>query len=121
MWVVHGDGFDEITPTGETIVAQLADGTVTNFSVKPEELGLSRHRREDLRGGDAAFNARALRNLLEGAKGAYRDAVLMNAGAGLLVAGKAATLADGAVAAARSIDSGKALAVLDALMRISNE
>jgi anthranilate phosphoribosyltransferase len=121
VWVVHGDGFDEITTTGETKVCQLADGSVTSFSIAPEAIGLPRYRREDLRGGDAAFNARALRNLLEGAPGAYRDTVLMNAGAGLVVAGKVDTLADGAALAARSIDEGRAEGVLDALIRISND
>lgn len=121
VWVVHGDGFDEITTTGETKVSSLADGAVTSFSVTPEDVGLPRYRREDLRGGDAAFNARALRNLLEGAPGAYRDTVLMNAGAGLVVAGKAATLAEGVALAAAAIDEGRAERVLDALVRISNE
>jgi len=121
VWVVHGDGFDEITTTGATKVSQLADGTVTTFEISPEELGLPRYRREDLRGGDAAFNARALRNMLEGAAGAYRDTVLMNAGAGLLVAGKANSLAEGAALAARSIDEKNALGVLDSLVRISND
>jgi len=121
VWVVHGDGFDEITTTGETKVSSLADGTVTSFSLTPEEVGLPRYKREDLRGGDAAFNARALRNLLEGAPGAYRDTVLMNAGAGLIVAGKAATLADGVALAASAVDEGRAERVLDALVRISNE
>src|SRR6185503_7853459 len=121
VWVVHGDGFDEITTTGETKVSSLADGTVTSFSLTPEEVGLPRYKREDLRGGDAAFNARALRNLLEGAPGAYRDTVLMNAGAGLIVAGKAATLAEGVALAVRAIDEGRAEKVLDSLVRISNE
>jgi anthranilate phosphoribosyltransferase len=121
VWVVHGDGFDEITTTGETKVSQLADGEITTFTIAPEEIGLPRHRREDLRGGDAAFNARALRNLLEGAPGAYRDTVLMNAGAGLLVAGRAATLVEGAALAARAIDEGRAERVLDALVRLSSE
>ncbi|MDW6022834.1 anthranilate phosphoribosyltransferase [Mesorhizobium sp. BAC0120] len=121
VWVVHGDGFDEITTTGETKVSQLVDGSVTTFSITPESVGFPRYRREDLRGGDAAFNARALRNLLEGAPGAYRDTVLMNAGAGLVVAGKADSLADGVVLAARSIDEGRAEGVLDALIRTSND
>lgn len=121
VWVVHGDGFDEITTTGQTKVSSLADGAVTSFSLTPEEVGLPRYKREDLRGGDAAFNARALRNLLEGAPGAYRDTVLMNAGAGLIVAGKAATLADGVALAASAVDEGRAERVLDALVRISNE
>jgi anthranilate phosphoribosyltransferase len=121
VWVVHGDGFDEITTTGETKVSALSDGEVSTFSITPEEIGLPRHRRDDLRGGDAAFNARAMRNLLEGAPGAYRDTVLMNAAAGLIVAGKAETLADGVAQAGRSIDEGRAERVLDALVRISNE
>jgi anthranilate phosphoribosyltransferase len=120
-WVVHGDGFDEITTTGETHVSELSGGEIRNFTVTPQSVGLSLHPREELRGGDAAFNARALRNLLEGAPGAYRDTVLMNAGAGLVVAGKAASLADGAMLAARAIDDRQALRVLDALVRISNE
>ncbi|TIO89624.1 MAG: anthranilate phosphoribosyltransferase, partial [Mesorhizobium sp.] len=76
--------------------------------------------KEDLRGGEAAYNARALRDMLGGAAGAYRDTVLMNAGAGLVVAGKATTLGDGIEAAAQAIDSGRALAVLDKLIEISN-
>ena len=120
-WVAHGDGYDEITATGETRVAELADGKVRVFTLTPEAVGLKRCRKEDLRGGDAAFNAAALRLLLNGAAGAYRDTVLMNAAAGLIVAGKAATLAEGAALAARAIDEGRAERVLDALVRISNE
>ena len=94
-WVVHGDGFDEITTTGETHVAELKDGEIQRFTLTPEQFGLNRHTKEDLRGGDAAYNAAALRALLDGAPGAYRDTVLMNAGAGLVVAGKADDLAEG--------------------------
>jgi anthranilate phosphoribosyltransferase len=119
-WVVYGDGFDEITATGETNVAELADGKLKSFVVTPEQFGLKRHIKDDLRGGDAAFNAKALRDMLSGAPGAYRDTVLMNAGAGLVVASKAATLADGVKAAAAAIDNGQALGVLDALVRVSN-
>jgi anthranilate phosphoribosyltransferase len=121
VWVVHGDGFDEITTTGETYVAELCDGNVRSFSINPESVGLKRHAREELRGGDAAFNAAALRAVLGGKPGAYRDTVLMNAGAGLVVAGRAPTLADGVAMAARSIDDGSALRVLDKLVLISNE
>ncbi|KUM24751.1 anthranilate phosphoribosyltransferase [Mesorhizobium loti] len=119
-WVVHGDGYDEITTTGETQVAELAGGEIRSFTLTPEAVGLKRHSKEDLRGGDAAYNATALRDMLGGAAGAYRDTVLMNAGAGLVVAGKATTLADGIEAAAQAIDSGRALAVLDKLVEISN-
>ncbi|RWG24865.1 MAG: anthranilate phosphoribosyltransferase, partial [Mesorhizobium sp.] len=119
-WIVHGDGYDEITTTGETQVAELAGGEIRTFTLTPEAVGLKRHNKEDLRGGEAAYNAKALRDMLGGAAGAYRDTVLMNAGAGLVVAGKATTLGDGIEAAAQAIDSGRALAVLDKLIEISN-
>ncbi|WP_192384320.1 anthranilate phosphoribosyltransferase [Mesorhizobium silamurunense] len=119
-WVVHGDGYDEITTTGETQVAELAGGEIRGFTLTPEAVGLKRHSKEELRGGDAAYNATALRDMLGGDPGAYRDTVLMNAGAGLVVAGKATTFADGIEAAAQAIDSGRALAVLDKLIEISN-
>ncbi|MEP6565913.1 MAG: anthranilate phosphoribosyltransferase [Mesorhizobium sp.] len=119
-WVVHGDGYDEITTTGETQVAELAGGEIRSFTLTPEAVGLKRHTKDELRGGDAAYNARAMRDMLGGAAGAYRDTVLMNAGAGLVVAGKATTLSDGMEAAAQAIDSGRALQVLDRLVEISN-
>lgn len=119
-WVVHGDGYDEITTTGETQVAELAGGEIRHFALTPEAVGLQRHTKDELRGGDAAYNAQALRDMLGGAAGAYRDTVLMNAGAGMVVAGKATTLADGMAAAAQAIDSGRALGVLDRLVEISN-
>ena len=120
VWVAHGDGFDEITTTGETQIAELKDGVVTSFAITPETLGLKRYLRADLRGGEPAENAEALRALLAGAPGAYRDTVLMNAGAGLLIAGKADTLRDGVELAAQSIDSGAAAAALDRLVKASN-
>lgn len=119
-WVVHGDGYDEITTTGETKVAELRGGEIRAFTLTPEAVDLKRHRKEDLRGGDATYNAAALRDMLSGKPGAYRDTVLMNAGAGLVVAGKAARLEDGMEAAAAAIDGGKALAVLDTLVHVSN-
>ncbi|RNJ42946.1 anthranilate phosphoribosyltransferase [Mesorhizobium erdmanii] len=119
-WVVHGDGYDEITTTGETQVAELIGGEIRSFTLTPEEVGLKRHTKDELRGGDAAYNAKALRDMLDGAAGAYRDTVLMNAGAGLVIAGKATTLADGIALAAQAIDSGRALQVLDRLVEISN-
>ncbi len=120
VWVVHGDGYDEITTTGETHVAALRDGVISTFTLAPEQVGLARHTREELRGGDSAYNAAALRGVLEGAKGAYRDTVLMNAGAGLVVADKVATIGEGVALAAEAIDSGRALAVLDRLIGVSN-
>ncbi|SDA38903.1 anthranilate phosphoribosyltransferase [Mesorhizobium qingshengii] len=119
-WVVHGDGYDEITTTGETQVAELIGGEIRSFTLTPEAVGLARHTKDELRGGNAAYNAGALRDMLGGAAGAYRDTVLMNAGAGLVVAGKATTLVDGIAAAAQAIDSGRALQVLDRLIEISN-
>ncbi|MGF7005230.1 anthranilate phosphoribosyltransferase [Aminobacter sp. BE322] len=119
-WVVHGDGYDEITTTGETSVAALAGGKISNFTLTPEQVGLARHSREELRGGDSAYNAAALRAVLEGAPGAYRDTVLMNAGAGLVVAGKVAEIGDGIKLAADAIDSGRARAVFERLVAVSN-
>ncbi len=120
VWVAHGDGYDEITATGETQVAELKDGQITTFTLTPEQFGLGRHRKEDLRGGDAAFNARALKAVLGGVPGAYRDTVLMNAGAGLVIAGKADDLARGIALAAEAVDTGAAAKVLDRLVKISN-
>jgi len=120
VWVVHGDGYDEITTTGETRVAELSDGAVRTFTIEPEAFGLKRHSQDDLRGGDSAFNAAALRDMLAGARGAYRDTALMNAGAGLVVAGVEPDLAAGIERAAKAIDGGQALAKLERLVQVSN-
>ncbi len=119
-WVAHGDGYDEITTTGETEVAELSDGNIRTFTLTPEAFGIARHTQEELHGGDAAFNANALRTMLEGAPGAFRDTVLMNAGAGLVVAGKTARLEEGIAMAGAAIDKGQAVAVLDKLIAVSN-
>lgn len=120
-WVVHGsDGLDELTTTGPTLVGEWKDGKVTLFEVRPEDCGLKRATAADLKGGDASVNAAALRALLGGAQGAYRDIVLLNAAAALVVAGKAADLGQGVALAAESIDSGKALATLDRMVAITN-
>ncbi|MFM9858825.1 anthranilate phosphoribosyltransferase [Pseudoxanthobacter sp. M-2] len=120
-WVVHGaDGLDEISNTGPTKVAELRDGTVRTFEVTPEEVGLPRVSIDALKGGDGAANAAALSAVLDGAPGAYRDIVLMNAGATLVVAGRAETLGEGVVQAAQAIDSGGARARLDLLVQVSN-
>ncbi len=120
VWVVHGDGYDEITTTGETQIAELKGGEVRSFTLTPEAAGLGRHSKDDLRGGDSETNAAALRNVLSGGAGAYRDTVLMNAGAGLVVAGAVAELADGIAKAREAIDSGRAMQVLDRLVEVSN-
>ena len=120
-WVVHGaGGLDEVSPAGETKVASLENGTVTIFTIRPEDAGLSPSPAEAIKGGDAAHNAEALRALLDGARGAYRDTVLLNAGAALIVAGLATDIAEGAAFAAETIDSGKAKQRLDDLVAISN-
>lgn len=121
-WVVHGaDGMDELTTTGATTVAELKDGDITVFDVTPEDAGLKRGTLGDLKGGDARHNAGALRNLLHGEPGAYRDIVLLNAGAALIVAGKAASLEEGVAKAQISIDSGRAARALDKLVAVTNE
>jgi anthranilate phosphoribosyltransferase len=119
-WVAHGDGYDEITATGETQVAELAGGEIRTFTLTPETFRLRRHTKDALRGGDAQFNANALRALLSGAPGAFRDTVLMNAGAGLIVAGKVTTLQDGIMKASNALDSGRARKVLEKLVEVSN-
>ena len=119
-WIVHGDGLDEITVTGPTRVAELAEGTVRTFEITPAEAGLSTHGAAALRGGDAKANAEALRGVLDGGVGAYRDIVLMNAAAGLVVGGKVTNLAEGVEAAAAAIDSGAARATLERLVEVSN-
>ncbi len=121
-WVMHGsDGLDELTTTGPSTVAEWAEGTVRRFEVSPEQVGLKRAKPEELRGGDAATNARALRALLDGKTGPYRDIVLLNAGAALTVAGKADRLQEGIRLAADAIDSRHARHVLDRLVEITNQ
>jgi anthranilate phosphoribosyltransferase len=120
-WVVHGhDGLDELSTTGPTRVAELKNGKIATFEVTPEEAGLPRAALADLKGGDAAANASALRVVLDGTRGAYRDIVLMNAGAALVVGDKAASLAEGVALAAASIDSGAARRALERLITASN-
>jgi anthranilate phosphoribosyltransferase len=120
-WVVHGaDGLDEISNTGPTDVAALEDGAVRTFTITPEELGLKRASLDELKGGDGTANAAALTAVLEGAPGAYRDIVLMNAGGALVVAGRAESLGEGVALAAEAIDSGAARARLDRLIAVSN-
>ncbi len=121
-WVVHGsDGLDELTTTGPSRVAELQGGRVRTFDVTPEQAGLPRARPEDLRGADAETNADALRALLDGVRGPYRDIVLLNAAAALVVAERAEDLAGGVARAVEAIDRGAAKAVLARLIAISNE
>ena len=122
VWVIHGsDGLDEMTTTGPTQVAELHMGKIRKFTVNPEDIGLARAAPAALKGGEAAHNAAALRAVLDGGKGAYRDIAVLNAAAALVVAGKAETMQDGAALAARAIDSGAAKATLAKLVTHSNE
>lgn len=108
-WLVHGsDGTDELSIAGTSKVAELKDGKVEEREVHPEEAGLPVHPFEDVLGGTPEENGAAFRALLDGAPGAYRDAVLLNAAAALVVAGKADTLREGMEQARESLDSGEA-------------
>ncbi|WP_411958198.1 anthranilate phosphoribosyltransferase [Paracoccus homiensis] len=119
-WLVHGsDGTDEITIAGETQVVALKDGQLSEFIVTPEDAGLPRHPFEAIMGGEPSYNAAAFRALLDGEKGAYRDAVLLNAAAALLIAEKADDLRQGAELAAQSLDSGAAKAKLVELAEVT--
>jgi anthranilate phosphoribosyltransferase len=121
VWVVHGsDGLDEITTTGPTYVAEMNGGKIRTFDIKPTDVGLKTAKPEDLKGADGAHNAQALRAVLEGKPGAYRDVAILNAAASLVVAGKANALAEGVKLAAQSVDSGAAKARLEKLVQVSN-
>ncbi len=120
-WIVHGhDGLDELTTTTQSSVAELRDGEIRQFEVTPEQAGVARATLDDLRGGDARDNAAALRALLDGEAGPYRDIVVLNAAAALVVADRADGLARGADLARRALDSGAAAARLEALVRVTN-
>lgn len=121
VWVVHGGGYDEITITGTSHVAALADGAVRTFDINPADAGLEVRPAEEIAGGDADNNAAALRQLLEGRPSAYRDMVVLNAAAALIVADQVPDLRAGAAMAAAAIDNGAALAVLDRLIAVSNQ
>ncbi|SPH17715.1 Anthranilate phosphoribosyltransferase [Defluviimonas aquaemixtae] len=119
-WLVHGaDGTDEISIAGPSWIAALEDGAVREFELHPEEAGLPIHPFEAILGGSPEENAAAFRALLAGETGAYRDAVLLNAAAALVVAGKVAELKEGVALAAESIDRGSARAKIEALAKAS--
>jgi anthranilate phosphoribosyltransferase len=120
-FVVHGmDGLDEITNTGETLIAEVASGQVKTFTLRPEDFGLPRCALADLLGGDVAENVRIIQELLEGRKGPKRDVVLMNASAALVAAGHAGDFREGVRLGAQSIDSGAARQKLVALAEFTN-
>jgi anthranilate phosphoribosyltransferase len=120
-WLVHGgDGTDELSIAAPSKVAALENGVIREFELHPEDAGLPVHPFEDILGGTPAENAAAFRALLNGKAGAYRDAVLLNSAAALVVAGKAADLKTGVQIARSSIDSGAARSKIDALAHLTN-
>jgi anthranilate phosphoribosyltransferase len=121
-FVVHGsDGLDEITTSGPTTIAFLDKASVRTFEVAPEEVGLPSAAAGSLVGGDAPVNAAAMRGVLQGQKNSYRDVVLLNAAAALVVGERAEDLRDGVQIAAQVVDSGAAYAKLSLLVAVSNE
>ena len=119
-WLVHGMGLDELTVAGENQVTALSAGSIRDFTVTPEDAGLNRAPIAAILGGDAAFNAAALVALLQGTAGPYRDTVVLNAAAALIVAGRAGTPREGANMASAAIQSGAALNVLETMRRVTN-
>jgi anthranilate phosphoribosyltransferase len=118
-WVVHGaGGLDELSTLGHTKVSELRDGMVNTFYIHPSDVSLPQATLADLAGGTAAENAGLIERLLDGERGPRRDIVLLNAGAGLLVAGRAGSVADGVALAADSLDGGGARRALDALRTV---
>ena len=121
-WVVHGaDGIDEISTTGYTKVSECRDGAVHTFYVHPADFGFAKASPEALKGGDAALNAEIVRGVLDGRRGAPRDVVLLNAGAGLFVAGRADSVSEGVTLAAAALDSGAARTTLDRMVGSSQQ
>lgn len=121
VWVVHGeDGLDELTVTGKTLVAELKGGKITEFEVLPSDAGIPLSSLESLRGGEAEENAQAITKLLNGEASSYRDVVVLNSAAALVVSGVAVDLADGAERAAAAIDSAKAKILLDSWVKFTN-
>jgi anthranilate phosphoribosyltransferase len=116
---VHGDGLDEIAISGPTRVAILEDGKVSVRDIGPEDAGLSWSPVSAISGGSVDENAAALRRLLDGETGAYRDIVLINSAAALVIAGKASNLKEGAALAGSAIDIGEAKAKLNKLIAAS--
>ena len=121
VWVVHGNGLDELSTTGPSIVHELIDDTINTFTIDAAEFGLAPASQDDLTGGGPAENAEVVRNVLSGALGAHRDIVVFNAAAALVVAGNATGFGDAIQLANDSIDNGSASAALDALVVASRE
>jgi anthranilate phosphoribosyltransferase len=121
-WLVHGhDGLDEVSISGPTSVAALENGVIKSLEIHPEDAGLPTHPLRDILGGSPEENAKAMRAMLGGELGAYRDSVLFNAAAALVVADKVSDLKSGVEMAAESVDSGAALSKLDALAALTSQ
>ncbi|MGA2492425.1 MAG: anthranilate phosphoribosyltransferase [Roseiarcus sp.] len=121
VWVTHGaDGLDEMSTTGTTKIVELKDGAIRAFEIAPEDVGLTRVDLGALKGGDAAYNAEALKAVLAGARNAYAEIAMLNAAGALVVAGKARELAEGVAMAGDALASGAAKRVLDRLVGVSN-
>ncbi|WP_018239708.1 anthranilate phosphoribosyltransferase [Ensifer sp. BR816] len=120
VWVVHGEGLDEITTTGITKVAELKDGKIRSFELTPNDFGLARTTLDALKGGDGAHNAAALQAVLDGEENAYRDISLANAAASLMIAGRAKDLAEGMAIARQALSSGAAKTALQRLITVSS-
>jgi len=121
VWVVYGEGFDEVTITGTTQVAALENGSVSTFELTPQDFGFAVEDESAIAGGDAEVNAMALRGVLAGEPSAYRNMVVMNAACSLVVSDKAKDIQEGAVIAADSIDNGNAAKTLEKLVAVSNQ
>jgi anthranilate phosphoribosyltransferase len=119
--VVHGCGLDEITNTGETTVSELKDGSVKSYSLNPQDLGYSKAKPEEIAGGMPFENAEKLVGVLKGQRSPARDIVAINSGAALYVSGKATSIRDGARLAEEALDSGKALSLLERMVKLNGE
>ena len=120
-WICHGEGgLDEIVPTGTTWISELKNGSIRSFELTPEACGITRSSLDDLKGGDAAHNAEALRQVLEGQSSAFRDAAVMTAGAALVVAGRSTNIKEAVAMAQDAVNTGAALRALDTLIQVSN-
>lgn len=121
-WIVHGsDGLDEITTTGTTHITELnTDGSIRNFDIHPSDIGIKTSTLKDIQGGDAAYNAKRMTALLDGKHDAYRDIVLINSAAALIVAGHAPDLQSGLKMATSALDNGSAKTCLNGLIEVSN-
>lgn len=121
-WIIYGaGGMDEMSLVGPSQIAEYHNGTVSRFAVAPEDLGIQRAPVEAIKGGDAQHNAAALRRMLEGEKSAYRDTVVLNAAAALVVGGQAAKLSEGVAQATAAIDTGKATGLLDRWVEMTSK